>query len=76
MFEAMRRGCRMIANFFGEREPRNSKARQGRAVMPVETGDSRSVAGPTLSEIRPRVKRKRTFPLTGRFVPISGPPGG
>jgi len=45
--------------------------------MPVETGESSSLAGPTLPEIRPRVKRKTTFPLTGRFAPIFRPlPGG
>lgn len=49
MFEAMRRGCRMIANFFGEREPRNSKARQGRAVMPVETGEIRNLSQDRIS---------------------------
>src|SRR5580700_9312057 len=53
------RCSRLAYSIRGDKQPRNSKARQWRAVMPVETGESRSVARPTLSEIKSQVKRKK-----------------
>jgi hypothetical protein len=66
--------ARLPRSFFQKEKakPRNSKARQGRAVQSGETGEYRSVAGTKFPENEPEVKRKNAFPLTGGFAPISG----
>ena len=52
-------------------KPRNSKARQSRPVMPVETGKTHCVATLNFPEIRPQVKRKKRLSAVGCFAPIS-----
>lgn len=48
-------------------KPTKSKARQWRAVMPVETGETQSVARSNFPEIRPQVKRKKHSFRNGLF---------
>ena|SRR5581483_736716 len=66
-----------LANNSENAKPRNSKARQWRAVQSgVNRGNFGSVARPNLPEKTPLVKRKNELSAKGGSAPISGPPAG